>query len=85
MYEIQLKKKVSAFLNNLPNSNNIFSKIKELKNFKGRKKLHLNIAKMKGKYKNMYRLRIGEIRLIFEVLDSLIIIKSADYRGSVYS
>ncbi|MEN7981870.1 MAG: type II toxin-antitoxin system RelE/ParE family toxin [Nanoarchaeota archaeon] len=84
MYEIEIKKKIIKFINNLSNSQIIWSKIKILKLFKSDKKLNLDMEKMRGKYKNLYRIRIGEIRLIFEVLSEKIIIKSADYRGKVY-
>ena len=86
MYEIDIKKKVFNFICSLENSDRIIKKLKELKNFKTNKKLHLDIERLKGKNKNLFRLRIGEIRFIFEILKEkkLIYVKLADYRGKVY-
>lgn len=86
MYQIDIKKKVSLFVDSLSNSKEIYDKLKELKEFRTGKKLHLDVARLKGKNKNLYRLRIGEIRLIFEILkqESVIYIKLADYRGNIY-
>lgn len=86
MYNVDIKRKVYQFINTLPNSETIKEKIKKLKLFKTNKRLHLDIERLRGKYKNLYRLRIGEVRFIFEVhkTEKLIFIKLADYRGSVY-
>ncbi len=86
MYNIDVKKKVSNFINTLQNSDEIYSKLKELKKFKTNEKIHLDIERYKDKNKNLFRLRIGEVRFIFEVFkeEKVIYIKLADYRGKVY-
>lgn len=86
MYEIDIKKKVFNFINSLQNSKDIIDKLKQLKHFKTEKKLYLDIEKLKGKDKNSFRLRIGEVRFIFEVLkeEKIIYVKLADYRGKIY-
>lgn len=45
----------------------------------------LDITKIKGE-KNTYRIRVGKIRALYEVLwkDKIILIKRVDFRGSVY-
>jgi len=89
MYDVEVKKNVLKFIESLPNSNHIKENLKELNKFKSDKKLHLDIKKLNGGTKNqeIFRLRIGEIRFIFEILkeENLIIIKLADYRGRVYN
>lgn len=85
MYQIEVKNKIIKLINNLPNSQIIWTKLKLLEDFKSEKKLNLDIEKMKGNYKNHYRLRVGNIRIIFGILKNKLLIKSADYRGKVYS
>ncbi len=84
MYDIKIKKRVIRFINSQLNSNNIMSKIYILKDFRSNKRLGLDIERVIGKNKDLYRLRVGDIRFIFEVLENIIIVKTADYRGSVY-
>lgn len=47
---------------------------------------NLNIKKM-GSFQDSYRLRVGKIRIIFEIdhLEKLIIVRKIGYRGNVYS
>lgn len=85
MYQIEVRNKIIKLINNLPNSQIIWTKLKLLEDFKSEKKLNLDIEKMKGNYKNHYRLRVGNIRIIFGILKNKLLIKSADYRGKVYS
>ena len=84
MYEIKIKKKLDGFIDSLENSENIRNKLLDLRYFNSRK-VHLDIVRVKGKKKNLYRLRIGRLHFLFEVLESMIIVKMGDYRGSVYS
>ena len=88
MFTIKVKKSVDKFLSSLQNFDEIKLKIGQLKYFKSSKNLNLDIKKMKSNKKNqeLYRLRIGEIRIIFELLreDDIIWIKTANFRGSVY-
>ena len=89
MYVVDINKKVYKFLISLDNSQEIISKLKTLKHFKSSKSLNLDIKRFRGTKKNqeVYRLRIGEIRFIFEVFKekNIIWIKAADYRGKVYN
>jgi len=88
MYFIDIKKKVQTFINSLKNSSEINEKLKLLEHFKSNKKIYLDIEKLKGKGKKVefYRVRIGEVRFIFQVLkkEKVIWIKLADYRGKIY-
>ena len=85
MYQIIIHKRVNKFIDTLPNSKKIKEKLRRLKNFKSGKRLGLDIERLKGKNKNRYRIRIGEVRYIFEVIKPNIFIDAADYRGKVYS
>jgi len=86
MYNLDIKKKVFNFIESLQNSKEIKEKLIKLKDFKTNKKLHLDIERLQGKNKNSFRLRIGEVRFIFEVYknEKLIYIKLVDYRGKIY-
>jgi mRNA-degrading endonuclease RelE of RelBE toxin-antitoxin system len=86
MYEIDIRKKVYSFINSLENQKEIINKIRQLKYFKTNTKIHLDIKRIKDKNKNLYRLRVGEIRFIFEIFkeEKIIYIKLADYRGRIY-
>lgn len=83
MYEVIIHKRVNKFIDTLENSSIIRDKLKRLKDFKSNVRLGLDIARYKGK-KNRFRIRIGEIRFIFEVIGTEIFIREANYRGKVY-
>ena len=84
-YEVLIPKKVDKFINSLQNSVSIKKRLVLLKEFKSNQKLNLDIKSMKGEWKNYYRLRIGDLRFIFKIIDNKIIfIEEADYRGKVY-
>ncbi len=84
-YEVLIPKKVDKFINSLQNSESIKKRLVLLKEFKSNQKLNLDIKSMKGEWKNYYRLRIGDLRFIFKIIDNKIIfIEEADYRGKVY-
>ena len=88
MYFVDIKKKVQKFINSLENSSEINKKLKLLEDFKSNEKIYLDIEKLKGKGKKFefYRVRIGEVRFVFQVLkkEKIIWIKFADYRGRIY-
>lgn len=42
-----------------------------------------DIKKLKG-VNDLYRLRIGKIRVIFKVIDPIIEVVDIDYRGNIY-
>jgi mRNA-degrading endonuclease RelE of RelBE toxin-antitoxin system len=83
MHKVILKKKIDEFIETLPNSELIRSKLKELRFFKIIK-LPPDIGRIKGKQKNRYRLRVGKVRFVFDVFGKMILIKAGDYRGKVY-
>lgn len=76
---------MNKFIDSLSNSERIREKLKRLIYFKSNQKLGLDIARFKGKQKDRYRVRIGEVRFIFQVISNKIFIDAGDYRGRVYS
>jgi mRNA interferase RelE/StbE len=40
--------------------------------------------KLKGFRDNVYRLRLGTIRIIYEIVETNIVIIDIDYRGNIY-
>ncbi|MAG01734.1 hypothetical protein CMI42_00175 [Candidatus Pacearchaeota archaeon] len=84
MFQIIILKKVNQFINKLPNAEKVREKLGRLKDFNSDNNLRLDIERFKGKSKNRYRIRIGEIRYIFEVVEDKIFIDTANYRGRVY-
>lgn len=85
-FKVLIPKKIEKFINGLENSENIKKKLISLKYFKSGKKLNLDIKCMKGSWRGYYRLRIGNIRFIFKIIDNKIIfIEKADFRGTIYS
>ena len=88
MYSIEIKGRVFKFLLSLQNSKEILSKIEKLKYFKSNRKIKLDIKKMQNQKKSreIYRMRIGDIRIIFEIFKdkNLVYIKEANFRGKVY-
>lgn len=86
MYTILLSKKVIKFIKSLP--------VKQQKIVKSKLELlrtdpfyhpHLDLKKMKSKHE-LYRLRIGRIRFIFEVSreDVVILVFAGGMRGDIY-
>ena len=84
MYKVRVKREVSQFIDSLPNSEEIKEKLIRLKHFKSTKNIHLDIKRYRDKKRDIFRLRIGKLRFIFEVEENLIFIKAADFRGRVY-
>lgn len=86
MYSLKIHKKASAFLKS---QNQIYRKaIKEKLELLIENPFnnsHLDIKKLKN-VKNTYRLRIGNIRIIYQVIrkDLLILIISAGKRDDIY-
>ena len=85
MFQIIINKKVNKFIDTLPNSEKVKDKLRKLKDFKSGKRLGLDIERFRGKNKNKFRIRIGEMRYIFEIVPPKIYIDAADYRGKAYS
>lgn len=48
--------------------------------------MNMNIKKLEGEWKGCYRLRIGKVRVIFEIdkNSDTLIIHTIDFRGNVY-
>jgi mRNA interferase RelE/StbE len=48
---------------------------------------HIHIKKLQGDLSNMYRYRLGDIRIIYEIHEDIktIRIKTIEYRGSAYN
>jgi mRNA-degrading endonuclease RelE of RelBE toxin-antitoxin system len=85
-FKVLIPKKIEKFILSLDNSEILFLKLKLLKFFKSGEKLNLDIKIMKGSWKGYYRLRIGQVRFIFTIVDNKIIfVEKADFRGKIYS
>jgi len=52
----------------------------------GNPRYHVHIKKLEGELKDMYRYRLGNLRILYEVHDDIktIRIKAIEARGSVY-
>jgi len=83
MYEVIVHKKVDKFIDSLENSSVIREKLQRLKNFRSKTPVNLDISKYRG-MKNRFRVRIGDIRFIFDVIVQEIYVREANYRGKVY-
>jgi mRNA interferase RelE/StbE len=81
MYRIDWKEKAVKELDKLDASisRRIFKSVDELKDKFSEK----DIKKLKG-YSNLYRLRVGDFRVIFELERDLIIILKIGHRESIY-
>jgi len=61
--------------------------IKSMKILYGKEKLNLDLKRLKGDYKNYFRIRKGKVRIIFRIEREEIILVSVsniDFRGSIY-
>ena len=80
IYKIEFKKQVEKFLDSRTSKERkqLLALIYKLPN-------GVHNSKMEG-YKNRYRLRVGSVRVIYEVYDDLLIILilKIDNRGDVY-
>ena len=81
--KLKISKKHLKFIEDLDNSEIVLYKIKLLKHFQNLK-LDLDIKKLKGKFRGKWRLRIGQIRIIFFIKNEFIIIQRIDFRGKIY-
>ena len=81
---IYTSSKALKFLDKLDNTRRtfIYEKLSSLKDFP---EVNMDIKKMKG-MDNIYRIRIGKIRIIFDVdkNESIITIVNIDFRGNIY-
>jgi mRNA-degrading endonuclease RelE of RelBE toxin-antitoxin system len=44
----------------------------------------VDIKKLKGRGANVYRLRFGKIRIVYEIVEKEVVIVDIDYRGNIY-
>jgi len=86
--DIRLHPEVIKFLAQLPNvkKKNITEKLNDLKKNPKKKKPGLDIKKMKGtkKRQDIYRLRVGDIRIMYSIEDNVIWVTDIFYRGNDY-
>ena len=79
-YKIEFKKKALKFISGrtLKQRQRIFSEISKLP-------LGGDVTKMEG-FKDRYRLRVGDVRIIYDKMDEIfvILIVEAGHRGDVY-
>lgn len=67
--------------------NKLRGRIKEaVNNISGKPRLHVHIKKLEGDLKQMYRYRLGDLRILCEIHEDIktIRIKTIEGRGSVY-
>ncbi|MFW6246398.1 MAG: type II toxin-antitoxin system RelE family toxin [Tangfeifania sp.] len=86
MYKVILNKKVIKFLQKRSDSEKKLIKRKiELLQQNPIKNENLDIKQLKG-VENVYRLRIGKIRMVYQVMNDklIVILFSAGMRGDVY-
>lgn len=83
MYKVILKKKLLSFINKQLNKNLLLEKIKTLKYFQTNN-LNADIKRLKGNLSKYYRLRIGNIRVLFYINNEEIVISRIDFRNNVY-
>ncbi|GHV13513.1 plasmid stabilization protein [Fibrobacterales bacterium] len=82
-YRIQIAEKAIKYLNKVPEPyiSTIKSKIDGLINFSGSMP---NIKALQGEFKGFYRLRVGDYRVLFEVINETIIVIDVFPRGNGY-
>ena len=83
-YKVEITKLAIKNLSKIQQSHaaNILAKIKTLSN---NPYANNNVKKLQG-YDNVFRLRVGNYRIIYELLDAVLIIKviNIDVRGNIY-
>lgn len=75
--------KITKFLNSLDKKTRERIKKKLLEIYKNPYDLH-QVKKMKAWGKTVYRLRVGNIRIIYQVIGEEIEIIDIDFRGNIY-
>ena len=86
MYNIEFDRKVEKFLNKTDDKT-ITLFLQKLEILKANPfENQLDIKKLKGKFKNCYRLRVGKYRFLYEILEDKILIYffDANSRGDIY-
>lgn len=87
MWQIHLSKEADKFIKKEKiEDGELFELIKKVLNYAKGYEENINIKKMKGKWKEYYRIRIGKIRVILKIdfKSKIIFVDRIDYRGNVY-
>jgi len=90
--EVQYLKKADKFF--AKNSNTLSKEkstqlvVKSIKKILLKEDVNIDVKQLKGTLKNYYRVRVGKIRILFELENSevkiIAIINDIDFRGDVY-
>ena len=83
MYKVLVKKKLLNFINKQINKDLLLETVKSLKYFQTNN-LNADIKKLKGKLSKYYKIRVGNIRILFYVHNEEIVISRIDFRNNVY-
>ena len=90
--KVEISKSANKFLENLQSQNHeaVLEKIRILKQSLENREIYppdeLDIKKLKGRLKGFYRIRVGKLRIIFQIQRDAdtIFIYEINFRGSVY-
>lgn len=90
--EIQYLKKADKFF--AKNSNTLSKEkstqliVKSIKKIIQKEDTNIDVKQLKGSFKNYYRIRVGKIRILFELENNevkiIAIVNEIDFRGDVY-
>jgi len=84
MFTVKVSKQAVKFIKKLnePQLSRVKSKIKLLENWP----VEMDVKAMKGNYKGYFRLRIGDVRVIFypDSKTNVIFVDAIGFRGDVY-
>jgi len=90
--EVQYLKKTDKFFDK--NSNTLSKEkstqliVKSIKKILFKEDINIDVKRLKGSFKNYYRIRVGKIRILFELENNevkiIAIINDIDFRGDVY-
>ena len=83
IYKIKIHKRVQKYLSKLPakQKSNIVEKLSQLKTGEWE---NLKIKNMQGEWEGYKRFRIGNLRVIFVIVDDTIYIDYIGARGDIY-
>jgi len=85
-WKVEYSKEAKKFIND----QNIWSEVRSsirkfLEKIKG-KNINIDLKKLVGDWEGYYRIRIGKVRVIFDIVkeNRMIFVEKVDYRGKVY-
>ena len=62
--------------------------VKSIKKILFKEDINIDVKQLKGNFKNFYRVRVGKIRILFELNNNEIkiiaIVNDIDFRGDIY-